>query len=192
MSAGIFKAPADFRAWLERNHDKAVELCVCIHNRRTSKRRITYRDALDEALCFGRIDGVRRSVNQTTYSVRFTPRKPRSYWSTANIKRFGELKELGRVMPPGLAAFENRSRESGKYSFENRPSKLDAVLEKRFRANKEAWEFFRAQAPWYQRTCSFWVTSAKKEETREKRLQLLIRDSAKGQRIGLLKRKAKK
>ena len=192
MRVKIFSRSAKFRDWLEHNHDKAQALLVGIYNQRAGKSSITYREALDEALCFGWIDGVRRSVDETTYSVRFTPRKARSYWSTVNIKRAEELTESGRMTPAGLAAFENRSRDSGKYSFENRPSKLDVNLEKRFRANKKAWTFFNTQAPWYQRTSIFWVMSAKKEETRLKRLSTLIKDSEAARRIGLLTSKDKK
>jgi uncharacterized protein YdeI (YjbR/CyaY-like superfamily) len=192
MKMKIFSGPAEFREWLEENHDKAPELLVGIYNRRARKSSLTYREALDEALCFGWIDGVRRSVDEATYTVRFTPRKPRSYWSTVNIRRFEELRELGRLMPAGIAAFEKRSKESGKYSFENRPDKFDVRLEKQFRGNRKAWEFFSAQAPWYQRTAIFWVSSAKKEETRLKRLQTLMKDSEAGRRIGLLTPKAKK
>jgi uncharacterized protein YdeI (YjbR/CyaY-like superfamily) len=192
MKVMIFPGPEAFRRWLEHNHDKVQELLVGIYNQRAEKRSITYREALDEGLCFGWIDGVRRSVSETTYSVRFTPRTAHSYWSAVNLKRAEELKRLGRMAPAGLAALENRSRDSGKYSFENRPSKLDASLEKQFRANPKAWEFFSAQAPWYRRTSIFWVMSAKKEETKWKRLGTLINDSANGRRIGLLTPKAKK
>jgi uncharacterized protein YdeI (YjbR/CyaY-like superfamily) len=192
MDVKIFSSAAEFREWLQRNHDKVVELWIGIYNQQAEKTSITYREALDEALCFGWIDGVRKSVDQATYTVRFTPRKPRSYWSTVNSKRFAELKKLGRIAPPGLAAFENRSQESGKYSFENRTNKLDSALEKQFRANKKAWDFFSAQAPWYQRTSAFWVMSAKKEETKLKRLATLIKDSESGLRLGLLTPKAKK
>jgi uncharacterized protein YdeI (YjbR/CyaY-like superfamily) len=185
----IFSGSAEFRAWLEKNHAKVPELLLGIYNQRAEKSSVTYREALDEALCFGWIDGVRRSVDETTYTVRFTPRKPCSYWSAVNIKRFGELRKMGRLTPAGLAAFENRSQESGKYSFENRPSSLEPALEKQFRANQEAWKFFSAQAPWYRRTSIFWVMSAKKDETRWKRLATLIKDSAAGRRIGLLARK---
>lgn len=188
----IFLNPSEFRAWLQKNHGKATELVLGIDHQRSFETSITYREALDEALCFGWIDGVRGSVDDVIYSVRFTPRKPRSYWSAVNIKRFGELKKLGRLMPAGIAAFESRSQESGKYSFENRPSKLDPAVEKQFRANQRAWKFFSAQAPWYQRTCSFWVTSAKKEETRLKRLATLMKDSEAGRRIGLVTPKSKK
>lgn len=192
MKVTIFLGAAEFREWLEHNHDKAEELWLGIYNQRGGGASISYREALDEALCFGWIDGLRKSVNQGTYTVRFTPRKTQSYWSAVNIKRFGELKKLGRLAPPGVAAFEKRSDESGKYSFENRPSKLDPALEKQFRAKRKAWEFFNAQAPWYQRTCVFWVMSAKKEETRLQRLSTLIRDSENGRRIGLLTPKAQK
>lgn len=192
MKATIFSTAEAFRRWLEQNHDKVQELLVGIYNQRAGKRSITYREALDEALCFGWIDGVRRSVNETTYSVRFTPRKTRSYWSVVNLKRAEELKKSGRMAPAGLAALESRSQDSGKYSFENRPSKLDVNFEKQFRANQKAWEFFNAQAPWYQRTSIFWVMSAKKEETKWKRLGTLIQDSEAGRRIGLLTAKTKK
>lgn len=192
MNVKIFRTPTEFHEWLERSHDKVQELWVGIHNKQAGKTSITYREALDAALCFGWIDGVRKSVNATTYTVRFTPRKPRSYWSTVNIRRFEELKRLGRIAAPGLAAFENRSQDSGKYSFENRPSKLDPTLEKQFKASQKAWEFFSAQAPWYRRTSIFWVVSAKKEETRLKRLATLIRDSENGKRLGMLTPEAKK
>ncbi|HTZ98430.1 MAG TPA: YdeI/OmpD-associated family protein [Terriglobales bacterium] len=188
----IFSGPAEFRAWLKTNHTKAAELVLGIYNRRADKTSITYREALDEALCFGWIDGVRGSLDDITYTIRFSPRKAGSYWSTVNTKRFGELKKLRRLTPAGLKAFENRSQESGKYSFENRPNQLDPALEKQFRANRKAWEFFSAQATWYRRTSIFWVASAKKEETRLKRLATLMKDSEAGQRIGLLARKEKK
>lgn len=192
MPVKIFSNASEFRNWLQRNHDKVQELLVGIYNQRASRKSMRYKEALDEALCFGWIDGVRRSVNATTYSIRFTPRQSVSYWSAVNIKRAEELKKLGRMAPVGLAAFENRSQDSGKYSFENRPSKLDASLEKQFRANQKAWEFFSAQAPWYRRTSNFWVMSAKKEEARMKRLARLIKDSAAGRRIGILTPKSKK
>ena len=192
MKVKIFVGAAEFRAWLERNHSTARELLVGMYNQRAGKRSITYREALDEALCFGWIDGVRRSVDECTYCVRFTPRKTRSYWSAVNLRRAEELKHLGRMAPAGLEALKNRSGDSGRYSFENRPSELDASSERRFRANQEAWDFFSAQAPWYRRTSIFWVMSAKKEETRAKRLGTLISDSAAKRRIGLLTPKGKK
>jgi len=141
----IFRSAAECRKWLEANHDCVTELWLGMHNQRTDKKSITYREALDEALCFGWIDGVRKSMGPTTYQQRFTPRKAKSYWSAVNIKRWNELVQLGRVMPAGVTAFERRSIDTAKYSFEARPKKLPAAYEKQFRANLAAWEFFRAE-----------------------------------------------
>ena len=186
MPVVVFNSGKEFRKWLEENHATENELWLGFYNQSSKKTSITYREALDEALCFGWIDGVRKSVNETTYKQRFTPRKHKSYWSAINIKRVGELTKLGRMAPAGLRAFERRTSDSEKYSFESRPKKLPTVYEKQFKANAEAWKFFRAQAPWYQRTASFWVASAKKAETRQRRLATLIRDSAAERRLGVL------
>ncbi len=192
MQIKIFSSSAEFREWLETNHDRVPELWLGLYNQRTDKKSITYREALDEALCFGWIDGVRKSINQTTYKQRFTPRKPKSYWSAVNIRRVDALAKLGRMAPSGVKAFERRTSDSGKYSFESRPKKLPLAYERQFKANPRAWEFFRAQAPWYQRTSSFWVVSAKQEETRQRRLATLINDSQKGRRLDMLTPKVKK
>jgi uncharacterized protein YdeI (YjbR/CyaY-like superfamily) len=188
----IFRSSAAFREWLETNHDRVPELWLGLYNKRTDKKSITYREALDEALCFGWIDGVRKSINETTYKQRFTPRKAKSYWSAVNVRRVGELAKLGRMAASGVKAFERRTSDSGKYSFESRPKKLPPAYERQFKATPTAWEFFRTQAPWYQRTSSFWVVSAKQEETRQRRLATLISDSEKGRRLGMLTPKAKK
>ena len=147
-------------------------------------------ESVDEALCFGWIDSVRRSVNETSYTNRFTKRKARSTWSAVNIRRAKELISLGRMQPAGIKAFEQRSDErSAIYSYEQRQSaKLSGAFEKQFRANKKAWKFFRAQAPWYQRVAAFWVVSAKKDDTRLKRLAKLIEDSENGRTIPPLTR----
>ncbi|HTC95578.1 MAG TPA: YdeI/OmpD-associated family protein [Terriglobales bacterium] len=192
MQIKIFSSSAEFREWLKTNHDRVPELWLGLYNKRTDKKSITYREALDECLCFGWIDGVRKSINPTTYKQRFTPRKPKSYWSAVNIRRVGELAKLGRMAPSGVKAFERRTSDSGKYSFESRPKKLPLAYERQFKANPRAWEFFRAQAPWYQRTSSFWVVSAKQEETRQRRLATLISDSQKGRRLDMLTPKVKK
>ena len=192
MAIKIFRSAAEFRKWLEANHDCVTELWLGMHNQRTDKKSITYREALDEALCFGWIDDVRKSIDPITYQQRLTPRKAKSYWSAVNIKRWNELVQLGRVMPAGVTAFERRSIDTAKYSFEARPKKLPAAYEKQFRANLAAWEFFRAQAPWYQRTSSFWVLSAKQEGTRQRRLAKLIADSGQSRRLDMLTPKAKK
>jgi uncharacterized protein YdeI (YjbR/CyaY-like superfamily) len=188
----IFSSPAEFREWLEANHHRVLELWLGFYKKHADKKSITYREALDEALCFGWINGVRKSINETTYKQRFTPRKPKSYWSAVNIRRVAELAKLGRVAPSGSKAFERRTSDSGKYSFESRPKKLPLAYQKQFKANPGAWEFFRGQAPWYQRTASFWVVSAKQEETRQRRLATLISDSEKGRRLGMLTPKRKK
>jgi len=183
-----FSGPAAFRAWLARNHATTAELFVRCSKVQAARRGVTYRQALDEALCIGWIDGVRHSVDATSFSVRFTPRKPKSAWSTVNVKRYRELESEGRVRPAGRKAFE--ARVESQYSFESRPRALAPAYLRRFRSNRGAWAFFEAQPPWYRRTCGFWVMSAKLPETRERRLALLISRSQRGEGIPPLKRPA--
>jgi uncharacterized protein YdeI (YjbR/CyaY-like superfamily) len=179
----FFKTPAAFRAWLARNHHTARELLVGLYHRKSGKGGPSYQEVLDEALCFGWIDGVRRNYDATSYTIRFTPRKPTSIWSAVNIKRVGELTARGRMRPSGLTAFRKRDRKKARlYSFENRPRELNAGAAREFRAHKQAWAWFQAQAPWYRRTASWWVMSAKKEETRSRRLAALIASSAQSRR----------
>jgi uncharacterized protein YdeI (YjbR/CyaY-like superfamily) len=175
----FFTKPSEFHAWLEKNHDKSPEVWVGFHKKSSDKPSIAWAESVDEALCFGWIDSVRRSVNDTSYANRFTRRKTRSTWSAINIKRAKELIRLCRMQPAGLKAFEQRTDErSAIYSYEQRRSaRLSVAFQKQFRANKKAWKYFRAQAPWYQRVAAFWVLNAKKEETRLKRLARLIEDS---------------
>jgi uncharacterized protein YdeI (YjbR/CyaY-like superfamily) len=154
----------------------------------TRSRGLTYRQALDEALCFGWIDGVRRTMDQDSFCVRFTPRKAKSKWSAVNVRRAKELEAEGRMHPAGAAAFAARDRGSAGASFEEKPRKFDSRFARALRANRRAWEFFRAQAPWYQRTSTFWVMEAKREETRARRLAELISSSARGEPIRLLAR----
>ena len=172
----FFPAPPDFRAWLETHHDKFPELLVGFYKKDSGKPSITWPESVDAALCFGWIDGVRRSIDETSYTIRFTPRRPTSTWSAVNIKRVKQLKKTGLMHPAGLKAFAARSaRKSGIYSYEQRESaKFTREQERQFRADKSAWEFFRLQAPWYQRLTTYWVVSAKKEETKLKRLSVLI------------------
>jgi uncharacterized protein YdeI (YjbR/CyaY-like superfamily) len=189
MKIKFFKSPSEFRKWLEANHDKSQELWIGFYKKGSGKPSITWPEAVDQLLCFGWIDGVRKSVDDISYTIRATPRKPRSVWSTINLKRAQELIKMGLMHPAGLQVFQSRDpKKSGLYSFEQRPQQLEAKYEKQLRANKKAWEFFQAQPPWYQRTASFWVISAKKEETRLKRLTTLIEDSAQGRSIAPLKR----
>jgi len=180
----FFKTSGDFRKWLDKNHSGVKELWLAFYKKDSGRPSITYHEALDEALCYGWIDGVRKAVDDISYTVRFTPRKPVSIWSMVNIRRVGELTKLNRMMPPGLAAFQLRDEEKAKrYSYENRERALGDEYAEKFRTNRKAWEFYEAQAPWYRRTSSFWVTSAKQEETRLRRLEQLIACSAKGERI---------
>ena len=180
----FFRNQAGFRKWLEKNHDRAPELLVGFHRVDSGKGGLTYREALDEALCFGWIDGLRKRYDAVSYTIRFSPRIDGSIWSVVNTRRMEELIELGRVHEAGLRIYQQRDKKKSKlYSYEVGKCKLDAALEKRFRANAAAWQFYQAQAPWYRRTSCYWVMSAKKEETRERRLAALIQDSAQGRRI---------
>jgi len=179
MKPTFFSSSPDCRAWLEQHHEKHKELWVGFHQRDSGKPSITWPEAVDGALCFGWIDGVRKSLNETSYVIRFTPRRLRSVWSAVNIKRVAELTKLGMMRPAGVQAFDRRTGDRSEiYAYEQRKgAKLCRAHEKAFRANKKAWKFFQAQPPWYQRTASWWVISAKKEETRLKRLAQLVEDS---------------
>jgi uncharacterized protein YdeI (YjbR/CyaY-like superfamily) len=186
----FFATPDKWRQWLEKNHARATELWVGMHRKASGTPSITWPQAVDEALCFGWIDGIRKSIDETRYKNRFTPRKKGSNWSAVNIARVGALTKEGRMHPAGLAAFETRDpKKSGVYSFEQRETAtLGDELERRFRANAKAWAFFEAQPPYYRRVATFWVVSAKQMATRERRLDALINDSAAGRRVGPLRR----
>jgi len=187
MEPTFFPTPAAFRKWLETNHASATELLVGFYKRGSGKPSITWPESVDQALCFGWIDGVRRRIDDVRYSIRFTPRKQISNWSAINIARVAELTKLGLMRPAGLRAFEQRREDkSAIYSYENAVRTFDPSDEKTFRANRKAWQFFNAQAPSYRRVCIYWVTSAKKEETRARRLATLINDSANGERVGVV------
>ena len=180
----FFRTAASFRKWLELNHDTASELIVGLHRIDTGKGGLTYRDALDEALCFGWIDGVRKRHERGSYTIRFSPRTPGSIWSLINTRRMEELIKLGRVPAAGMKTFQQRDKQKSKrYSYEVSNCKLAAAYEQQFRASPAAWEFYQSQAPWYRRVSCYWVMSAKKEETRLRRLATLIEDSARERRI---------
>lgn len=189
----FFATPADFRAWLEEHHNKSQALWVGYFKKGTGKPSITWPESVDEALCFGWIDGLRKRVDEDSYVIRFTPCKATSGWSAVNIKRVEELTALGRMHLAGLKAFENRTAEkSGTYSYEQKEAaKLDAAQEQQFRANPQAWAFFQAQSAWYRKAAIWWVVSAKKEATRQKHLATLIEDSAQGRTIRPLTRRDK-
>jgi uncharacterized protein YdeI (YjbR/CyaY-like superfamily) len=185
LKATFFVSPAKFRQWLEKNHNKKTELLVGFYKKGSGRKGISYPEAVDEALCFGWIDGVRRRIDDESYCMRFTPRRSKSIWSVVNTKRMKELIELERVAEPGLKAFTGRDPKLTKrYSFENRPRSLDPALEKRFRHNINAWEFFQQQPPGYRKICIFYVMEAKQEETRIRRLDQLISVSARNTRLG--------
>ena len=189
MEPIFFEMPAEFRRWLKKNHAKIAALWVGFYKRSTGKPSLTWPESVEEALCFGWIDGIRKSIDATSYMIRFTPRKPASTWSAINIKTVTRLIEEGRMQPAGVAAFKARKdHKSGIYSYENRPQTLDPAYEKTFRRNKAAWAYFEKRPPWYRRTASYWVMSAKKEETRARRLATLIADSAEGRPIGPMRR----
>jgi uncharacterized protein YdeI (YjbR/CyaY-like superfamily) len=191
IDAEFFSEPARFRAWLRRHYADAGELWVGFYKRSSGKPSITWPESVDAALCFGWIDGVRKSIDTESYAVRFTRRKPNSNWSVVNIRRFQELTRLGLVEVPGQATFEHGDRgKSAAYSYEQRKeARLGADLEQRLRANHRAFTFFEAQPPWYRRTCIWWIVSAKKEETRRKRLDLLIAKSERSEPVPALDRR---
>ena len=184
MTPTFFKTPAAFRAWLKTHHASESELWLGMYKKASLKGGITYKEALDEALCFGWIDGVRKSLNAEAFVQRFTPRTAKSYWSAVNTKRAQELIKEKRMAPPGLRTFDARDASLTKrYSFEREAPVFGAALLRRFKANKAAWAFFEAQPPGYRKLATFFVTSAKKPETREKRLERLIATSGVGKRI---------
>lgn len=186
----FFPTPAHFRRWLEKNHATAAELWVGFHKKATGKASITWPESVDEALCVGWIDGIRRSIDGEAYMIRFTPRRPTSIWSRINLGRVKALMAQGRMQPAGIAAWKRRDRTKA-YSFETAVERrgLDAAAEREFRKNPRAWAWFEQQPPWYRRTAGFWVVQAKRPETRARRLATLIADSEAGRTIGPLTRK---
>lgn len=190
MRIVFFKAPAEFRTWLRRRHTEQRILHVGFHKRHTGKPSLTWPQAVEEALCFGWIDGVRHRIDEERYTIRFTPRRPGSTWSAVNLRTVRALIKAKRMSPRGLRVYEERDRKkAGLYSFEQRKTiRLAPRHGRMFRANEPAWTWYRAQAPWYQRTAAFYVESAKQEETRLRRLARLIASSAAGRMIGVLDR----
>ena len=186
----FFATPEEFRAWLEENHATARELWVGYTKKGAGRPSITWPESVDEALCYGWIDGIRRSVDDTSYMNRFTPRRPGSNWSAVNIARVAELTAQGRMRPAGLAAFDRRRDETtAVYSYEQRhQAALEEAEEQQLRANPAAWQFFQARPPSYRQAAIRWVISAKKAETRQSRLARLIEDSAQGRTVPPLTR----
>lgn len=193
MDAMFFETPAAFAAWLEEHHTATRELWVGYNKKGSGRPSITWPESVDEALCFGWIDGLRKSIDEQRYRIRFTPRKPGSTWSAVNVQRVAELTAPGRMRPAGLHAFAQRvEARTGIYAHEQRhAAALNAEAEALFRANAPAWAFFQSQSPSYQRTATWWVISAKQAATRHKRLATLIEDSAQGRTIKPLTRPGK-
>lgn len=185
----FFPTPADFRAWLEEHHATTDHLWVGYYKKATNRPSVTWEDTVEEALCFGWIDGIRKSRDDESYTVRFTPRKPSSVWSRRNIDLVERLTAEGRMKPEGLAAFAHKSAhpDSG-YATADLDGALTEEMIARFEETPGAWEFYQAQPPGYRRRSAYWVTSAKREETRQRRLATLIDDSANGHRIKQLRR----
>jgi uncharacterized protein YdeI (YjbR/CyaY-like superfamily) len=183
-----FTTPAAFRRWLKRHHSSSTELLVRLRKVGASGTGMTYAEALDEALCVGWIDGVRKSIGAAGFTVRFTPRTSKSKWSAVNCRKFNALEAAGRIRAAGMKAFREHRATGVEYSYESGPKELSPAFTRTFRANLAAWKFFSTLPPSYRRTSSFWVMSAKREETRARRLGTLIDCSRQGRRIPQLAR----
>ncbi len=197
MEAGkvtYFKTQAELRKWFKKNHKTVPELWIGYYKKTSGKPSVLYSQAVDEALCFGWIDGIAKGIDEHKYCQRFTPRRAKSIWSNVNIKKVDALIKSGMMMPEGLKRFNERDeKRTGIYSFEQKSHKLPAAYEKKFKANKKAWAFFtKKMPPWYQRTSIHWVTSAKQEATQLRRLETLIADSDAGKSIKQLQRPGKR
>ena len=188
MRTRFFASSDALRRWLQRHHATAAELWVGFHKRHTSRPSITWPELVDQVLCFGWIDGIRKSLDADRYAIRITPRKPTSSWSAVNLRRVKHLTKLGLMAPAGLAAHARRDPKKAGYSYEERPAGLKGAYARTLKANANADAFFQAQPPGYRRTVSFWVMSAKREDTRLRRLARLITDCAAGRRVGILAR----
>jgi uncharacterized protein YdeI (YjbR/CyaY-like superfamily) len=184
MTAPHFFIAEEFRRWLEAHHATDTEVWVGFYKKGTGRPTMTWSESVDEALCYGWIDGVRKSLDAERYVIRFSPRKAVSIWSNVNIAKVGRLIEAGRMRPAGMAAWARRDEtKSGIYSFERMAATLNDAQTAQFRKNRRAWSFFEKQPPYYKRVAAHYVSSAKREETRARRLAILISHSAKGERL---------
>lgn len=190
----FFKSAGDLREWLAKHHDREIELWVGYYKKGCGKPSITYSESVDQAVCFGWIDGVRHGIDDVSYKIRFTPRKPRSIWSSVNIRKANELTKQGLMHAAGSKAFEERTEDRSEiYSFEHKGIReLDPAYEKKLAENKKAKAFFDAQVPSYRKVIIHWVMSAKKEETKQKRLEQLIADSENGLWVKPMRRPERK
>jgi len=184
MRPTFFATPAAFREWLEKHHARADELWVGFYKKASDNPSITWPESVDQALCFGWIDGLRKSIDDISYAIRFTPRRPVSIWSSVNIRRAQALIDHGQMKPAGLCAYQaRRANASGIYSYDQRRTELEEPYDRALRKNKAAWIFFRAQPPSHRRAICWWIVSAKKADTRLRRLEKLVAYSARGQRL---------
>lgn len=184
MSATFFPTPQDFRNWLEKNHQTERELLVGFYKVKSKRPSMSWSESVDQALCFGWIDGVRKSIDEESYSIRFTPRKKDSIWSVVNIKKIEELTKAKLMQKAGLEVFKLRKEDkSGIYSHEKEPAQLKPDYEKQFKANTKAWDYFEKQAPSYKKVMIHWIMSAKQEKTQLSRLEKTINESAKDNRV---------
>lgn len=189
LQATHFTTPEAFRAWLAEHHGEEDVLWVGYWKKASGRPSLTWPESVEQALCFGWIDGLRRSIDDERYAIRFTPRRAGSTWSARNLETYAALEARGLIEPAGRSAYEGRDPEkTGVYSFERESVELSAAFRARFRANEAAWAFFQSQPPSYRTPATWWVMSAKREETRERRLATLIEDSSAGQRIRQLRR----
>ena len=183
----FFPSPGAFYAWLEANHETVPEVWVGYHRKATGRPSLTWAESVDQALCFGWIDGIRKGLDDETFTIRFTPRRRTSIWSAVNLRRVPELIVAGRMRPAGLKAYEERDRRKDAiYSYENRPQSLAPEYEAAFAANEGAWAWFAGQPRGYRRSAIYWVMSAKQEATQRRRLAQLIEEAAAGRRVGAL------
>ena len=193
MDLTYFKSSSEFRKWLEKNHAIETDLWVGFYKIKSGIKSITYQEAVDQALCFGWIDGIKKKVDELSYTHRFTSRKSNSNWSSTNIKRVGELSRLGLMHPSGIKIFNRRDKEKIKqYIIERKIQTLDKSYIQIFQKQEKAWNFFLSQAPSYQKLASLWVMSAKKEETRVRRLNILIEDSENNRKLAAVTLESKK
>ena len=187
MDLHYFKSSSEFRKWLDKNHSDVNELWVGFYKKITNIKSILYKEAVDQALCFGWIDGIKKKADELSYTHRFTPRKSKSNWSSTNIKRVGELTKLGLMHPSGSKVFNERDKKKiRQYSYERKNAELDQSYMQILKSQKNAWSFFISQAPSYQKVAALWVMTAKKEETRLRRLNTLIDDSNNQKRLAVV------
>jgi uncharacterized protein YdeI (YjbR/CyaY-like superfamily) len=180
----FFKTPAAFRKWLEKNYDTAKEIYVGFYKKDSDKSGITWPEAVDQALCFGWIDGIRKSIDEISYTNRFTRRKPNSNWSAVNIKKIEKLTEKNLMHPAGIAAFQKKKEEkSAIYSYESEAAELPPIFQKKLKKDKKAWTYFQTRSNYYKKRTTHWIMNARTEETKIRRLEKLIEASGQAQQL---------